>query len=354
MLESMVWGGLDPAEPLASMRPFKTLSVFRISLVAVMLPLVLSGCVKAKFSLFPDSTEPLEEYTLEGSAREKILVVSLRGLMTDGPRDSLLRTRPSVVQEVVAHLRKAEKDKNIKALLLKVDSPGGTVTAGDLLYHEIMRFKERSGATVVAALMGVAASGGYYAALAADEIVAHPTTITGSVGVIFVKPKVGGLMEKIGLEVEVEKSGRNKDMGSPFRRSTEEEREITRSLIDVLAGRFLGLVQSRRSLDPALLERVASGRVYLGDEALEIGLVDHVGYLDDALHRAKALAALPDDARVVVYRRTEQSDDHIYNTGALHSLGEPSGLPGAAFLDHLHVLPSGFYYLWNPAAGGLR
>lgn len=318
-----------------------------------MVPLLLAGCIQVKFSLFPDSTEPLEEYTLQGTAREKILVVPLRGLMVDGPRESFLRTRPSMVQEVVSHLRKAEKDKNVKALLLKVDSPGGTVTASDLLYHEIMRFKERSGAKVVAALMGVAASGGYYAALAGDVIVAHPTTITGSIGVIFIKPKVGGLMEKIGVEVEVDKSGSNKDMGSPFRKSTEEEREITRSLIEGLAARFLALVESRRSLEPAVLERVASGRVYLGEEALGTGLVDQVGYLDDAVDRAKELAALPEDARVVVYRRAEPSDDNIYNTSADHSHRGTFGLPEPGLLDQLQVMPSGFYYLWIPAAGGV-
>ncbi|MCU0589210.1 MAG: signal peptide peptidase SppA [Syntrophobacteraceae bacterium] len=329
-------------------------SVLRIAWLLTILPLLLAGCIKAKFSLFPDSTEPLEEYTLEGSAREKILVVPLRGVMADGPRESLLRTRPSMVQEVVSHLRKAEEDKNIKALLLKVDSPGGTVTASDLLYHEIMRFKERSGAKVVAALMGIAASGGYYAALSADVIVAHPTTITGSIGVIFLKPKVTGLMEKIGLDVEVDKSGRNKDMGSPFRRSTEEEREITQSLIDGLAGRFLNLVESHRPLDPAWLQSVASARVYLADEALRIGLVDQVGYLDEAVDRAKALAGLPENARVVVYRRTEQSDDNVYNSSTALSQGGVLRLLELGMLDHINVMPSGFYYLWIPAASGLQ
>lgn len=329
-------------------------SVLRIAWLLTILPLLLAGCIKAKFSLFPDSTEPLEEYTLEGSAREKVLVVSLRGVMADSPRESLLRTRPSMVQEVVSQLRKAEEDKNVKALLLKVDSPGGTVTASDLLYHEIERFKERTGVKVVAALMGVAASGGYYAALPADVIVAHPTTITGSIGVIFIKPKVAGLMEKIGLDVEVNKSGRNKDMGSPFRKSTDEEREITQSLIDGLAGRFLRLVESRRSLDPAWLQSVASARVYLADEALKIGLVDQVGYLDDALDRAKALAGLPESARVVVYRRNEQSDDNVYNSSTALSQGGALRLLELGMLDHINVMPSGFYYLWIPAANGLQ
>ncbi|NTW37934.1 MAG: hypothetical protein HGB17_17895, partial [Syntrophobacteraceae bacterium] len=105
----------------------KLMLIHRILWILTILPLLLGGCVKARFSLFPDSTEPLEEYTIEGSAREKILVVPIRGMLADSPRESLLRSRPSVVQEVVSHLRKAEEDEDVKALLLKVDSPGGTV-----------------------------------------------------------------------------------------------------------------------------------------------------------------------------------------------------------------------------------
>jgi protease-4 len=319
----------------------------------LILPPLLGGCVKAKFSLFPDSGEPLEEYTIEGSAREKILVIPIRGVLADSPRESLLRSRPSVVQEVVSHLRKAERDEDIKALLLKVDSPGGTVTASDLLYHEIMRYKEESGVKVVAALMGVAASGGYYVSLAADTIVAHPTTITGSVGVIFIKPKVAGLMGKLGVDVEVDKSGKNKDMGSPFRNSTDEEREIARSLIQGLAGRFLTLVETHRTIEPVGLHDVASARVYLAEEALKLGLVDQVGYLDDAVDRAKMLAELPDDARVVVYRRTEYSDDNLYNSNVAFSDGGTLKLVDLGMLESLNALPTGFYYLWLPAANGL-
>jgi protease-4 len=326
--------------------------IHRILWITAILPLLLGGCVKAKFSLFPDSTEPLEEYTIEGSAREKILVVPIRGVLADNPRESLLRSRPSVVQEVVSHLRKAEEDEDIKALLLKVDSPGGTVTASDLLYHEIMRFKEQSGVKVVAALMGVAASGGYYVALPADTIVAHPTTVTGSVGVIFIKPKVAGLMEKLGLDVEVEKSGKNKDMGSPFRKSTEEEREIAQSLIDGLAGRFLRLVETHRTMGPLGLHSVASARVYLAEEALRLGLVDQVGYLDDALDRARKLAELPEDARVVVYRRAEYADDNLYNSNVALSDGGSLKIVDLGMLENLNTLPSGFYYLWLPAANG--
>lgn len=323
---------------------------FKWILYFILVAPLLGGCIQPRINIFPDSTEPLEEYTLEGSGKEKVLLLPIRGVLSDSPRDSFLRSRPSTVQEVVSQLRKAEDDKNIKALLLKVDSPGGTVTASDLLYHEIMRFKEHSGARVVAIFMGVAASGGYYAALPADRILAHPTTVTGSVGVIFIKPKVAGLMEKIGLDVEVDKSGKNKDMGSPFRKSTEEEREISKDLIDGLAGRFLGLVATHRSLDPAQLRSVASARVYLADEAMELGLVDRIGYLDDAVQEARRLAELSEDARVVVYRRTEYSDDNLYNNSTSRVEQAALKLVDLGLLENLRALPSGFYYLWLPAS----
>ena len=154
-----------------------------------------SGCSGLKIHLGPDSKEPLKQFTLQGKERGKVLIIPIRGFLSDAPKKGLLDDRPSVVQEVVSQLRMAEKDKEVKAVLLEINSPGGTITASDILYHEIMEFKERTKTKIVAVLMDVAASGGYYIALPADRIVAHPTTITGSVGVIFVTPKVSGLME---------------------------------------------------------------------------------------------------------------------------------------------------------------
>jgi protease-4 len=191
--------------------------------------MVCSGCIKPKITLFPDATEPLREFTLQGAGREKILIVPVNGFISDSHRDLPFLRRSSMVQEIVSQLKKAEKDKDIKAVILKIDSPGGSVTASDMLYHEISKFKERSGVKLVVIMMGVAASGGYYVALPADFIFAHPTSITGSIGVVFLRPNVSGLMGKIGMEMEVDKSGKNKDMGSPFRRPTEEERRLFRT-----------------------------------------------------------------------------------------------------------------------------
>lgn len=304
-----------------------------------------------KLHLFPDPGEPLREFTLQGTGRHKVAVIPVRGTISDRPKKSLFRQGPSVVQEVVSQLRVAEKDPSVRAVVLKVDSPGGTVTASDVLYHEIMAFKERTGAVVVSAMMQTATSGAYYISLPADAIVAHPTTVTGSTGVIFLRPKVRGLFDKIGIDVEVSKSGRLKDMGSPFRGATGEEEEILQGMIDELAERFLVLIARHRALEERALEEVSTARVYLAPEALDLGLVDEVGYLQDALARARTLGGLPEDARVVVYRRTAYAEDNLYNTATLQESGGQTRLVDLGPADTLGTLEAGFHYLWLPAAG---
>jgi protease-4 len=294
---------------------------------------------------------PLKEYTLSGKGKEKIAVISIQGKISDDPRPRLLSTRPSVLQEAVSQLRRAEKDKQVKAVLFKINSPGGSVTASDVLYNEIKNYKQRSGAKVVASLMNVGTSGGYYIALPSDSIMAHPTTVTGSVGVIFLQPKVIELMDKIGVTVDVKKSGKQKDMGSPFRPATAEERRILQDLTDQLGRRFVELVKTHRNMSAGDLAQVASARIYLADDALELGLIDRIGYLNDAIDEAKRVAGLPNDAKVVVYRRTEYPDDNIYNPmassdGTLNPSLINIGLP-ASTTD----FSTGFYYLWAPAVG---
>jgi protease-4 len=248
----------------------------------------------------------------------------------------------------VSQLRKAEKSKEIKAVILKIDSPGGSVTASDMLYHEIVKFKERSGAKIIAVFMGVAASGGYYIALPADFILAHPTSISGSIGVVFLRPNVSRLMGRIGLEIDVDKSGKNKDMGSPFRKATGEEQEIVQNLIDDLARRFLDLVVVHRKLTEDARADISSARIYIAGDALRLGLVDQIGYLDDAILKAAGLAGMEEDTKVVVYRRTEFHDDNLYNTSS-GKLGAPEiNLINLGLSDSIPPLRSGFYYLWQP------
>jgi protease-4 len=320
-----------------------------LALTAVSL-ILAGGCIAPRIKLFPSQTDPLQESILEGKAPQKILLLPVRGVISDSPQQGLMRTQPSTVQEAVSHLRKAEKDPQVKAVVLQLDSPGGSATASDVLYNEIRLFKERTGRTVVAVMMDVAASGAYYIALPADVILAHPTTVTGSVGVIFIRPKVAGLMEKVGIGVEVSKSGKNKDSGSPFRPTTPEEERIFQAMTDQLAKRFVDLVQKHRALAPEELSAVSSARVYLAEEAVSLKLVDRIGYMPDALAETKKIAGLPQDAQIVVYRRTEYPDDNIYNPITSNEGNRPAVLVDTGFSRLFPALPAGFYYLWHPAA----
>lgn len=311
---------------------------------------LLSSCAAPRIGFFSIDSFPLKEYTLQGTEKGKVLLISVKGNISDDVKKEFLRTRPSMVQEIVSQLRMAEKDRQIRALVIKIDSPGGSATASDILYHEILAFKQRTDTKVVVAMMDVAASGGYYVALPADYILAHPTTITGSVGVVFMQTKVAGLMKKIGVEVDVSKSGEKKDMGSPFRPSSKEEQIIIQGLTDKLGQRFLNLVAHHRNLDKKRLKKIASARVYLADEALRVGLVDKIGYLSEALAEAKKLAGLSSNSKVVVYRRAQYPNDNLYNTSVSHSSGQGVSLINIDIPASMTALRTGFYYLWSPGA----
>jgi protease-4 len=307
--------------------------------------LLLPGCAP-KIKIFASqATEPLKEYVVDGEGEGKIALVHLRGFLTTQPARGMLRSQPSPVQELVNNLKLAEADDEVGAVVVAIDSPGGTATASDVIYHELTAFRERTGKPVIAAMFDVAASGGYYAALPADWILAHPTTITGSVGVVFMRPKLSGLMDKVGVDMEVSKSGRDKDMGSPFRPSTDEEKALFQGIIDDMAGRFHELVRKHRHPSPADFETIKTARVFTANQALSLGLIDQVGYIQDAFAKARSLAGLPKDSRVVTYRRDLYPDDNPYNT--LDS-AEPYK-PSLLGVDASFLMPprAGFCYVWE-------
>src|SRR5207249_10158147 len=218
-----------------------------------------------------------------------------------------------LVARIKDELTLAAEDEHIKALLLRINSPGGTVTASDIIYHEIMAFKQKRKIPVVAVIMDLGASGGYYIAVTGDRIIAHPTSVTGSVGVIMLRVSAEGLLQKIGVEASAIKSGAKKDIGSPFRPMTEDERAIFQSMINGFFSRFLEVVtKGRKALPADQLKLIADGRVLTGPQAVQLGLVDQVGYLDDGIAAAKQLAGLA-DARVVMYVRPGTYKNNIYS-----------------------------------------
>jgi protease-4 len=315
---------------------------------ALILILAITACVPSKLNLFSDVPDPLKEYTLEGTGKDKILLIAVNGLISDSAKSGLITSSPSLVEQIVTQIRKAQNDKQIKAVLFKINSPGGTITASDLLYHEILLYKEKTGAKIVVSMMDLATSGAYYMSLPADLIMAHPTTITGSVGVITLQPKVAGLMEKIGLGVDVKKYGKYKDMGSPFRESSADEQKYLQKTVNDFGERFISLVKKHRKLTAPAVAEISTARMFLADEALQLGLIDKIGYISDATREAKKIAGIPDDSRLVVYRRAEFPEDNYYNTanataGALNILAINIDLP------EILGLKAGFYYLWPGA-----
>ncbi|GAB7080748.1 signal peptide peptidase SppA [Megalodesulfovibrio paquesii] len=321
--------------------------LLRAGVAALALLAVLAGC-SPKVQLFGGGVEdPLEETTLDGEGAAKVALIHLHGLITLSPSSGLLSRTPGTVQELEARLRKAAKDRAVKAVVLAIESPGGGVTASDIVHHAITRFRAETGKPVVASLLGVAASGGYFAAVACDRILAHPTTTTGSIGTIFIRPDVSGLMGLVGVQTDVTKSGRLKDMGSPFRNATAEERGLLQQIIDENNARFLEAVRTGRRLSPEALAAVADARILTAGQAREAGLVDGLGYLEDAVALARQLARV-EKARLVVYRRNEVANDTPYALDA----AAPGASPLQVRLFSLGVEPlqgqmePGFYWMW--------
>jgi len=274
--------------------------------------LAAAGCVTVKVSLF-EEPGPLKEKTISGYGRDKILLMEVAGVILEGPHRLLGLgkgvTSPSRIKE---ELEKAAKDDRVKAVVLKINSPGGTVSAADVILHELKTFKAAKAVPVVVCLEGLATSGGYYLAQAGDTIIAYPTCITGSIGVIAMKFNLRGLMDKFGVDDDVVKSGKWKDFWSPFRPATPQEKEMMQHVIDDFYRQFVDVVAQGRKLSLKKTREVADGRIFTASQARDLGLVDQLGYLDDALELARVKAGL-DAPKVITYHRPGSYKPTIYS-----------------------------------------
>jgi len=310
-------------------------------LAAVALALVSAGCVTVNLPGLGGG--PLEESVLEGEAGPKLLMLDLSGPLTTRAEESRfgLGRRESPTARLREEIDLALEDDEIAALLLRIDSPGGTVIASDILYREVRRFKEKTKRPVIAQLMGTGASGAYYVAMAADEVRAYPTTVTGSIGVIIAGVNVSGLMERFGVTNQTLTTGPFKDAGSPLRPMRDEERAQLASVARDLFGAFLDVVEAGRpKLGRARIEALADGRIYSGPQALEAGLVDALGDLPQAVEAAKAAAGIAGDARVVVYHRPGEEPAGLFWASA-------AAPPAAPALDMTQLAGPTFLYLWS-------
>ncbi|MGD9129785.1 MAG: signal peptide peptidase SppA [Candidatus Woesebacteria bacterium] len=230
----------------------------------------------------------------------------------------------------------AKKDE-VKAVILHLNTPGGGVVASDEIYKQIRELRKQK---VVLMLFGeVAASGGYYIASAADKIIANPSTITGSIGVIAMTPDLTELYGKIGVSVNTYKSGQFKDLGSPSRSTTEEDKEIFQSIISDAYEQFIDRILESREIDENKLRKLADGRIYSGKQAYEHGLVDELGGLDEAIDLASDLAAITDPT-VVEYQDFGWFESFLSSTNQMF-------LPNSLSAFILPQRKAGVYYLWN-------
>lgn len=315
------------------------------AMLSAVLPVLLAcGCIQVG----PMLPARLKAVVVEESPRwlepNRIAIIDFSGFLSTGER-GLLSWGGTSLADVKEKLDLAAEDRRVKAIILRINSPGGEAAASDMMYQELLRFKEESGKPVVAHFMSVAASGGYFVAMGADHIVATPTAVTGSVGVIMHFINVEGLYGKIGLRSEVIKSGALKDIGSPTRTLTAEEREIlggiNRSMFDL----FVDAVRAGRSRSGMAEQDLAvltDGRVLTARQALELHMVDQLGYLDDTITEARALAGI-EYADVILYRAYPSQNANIYARAA-----ENPALLDQALKVLLRRQGPMFLYLWSP------
>jgi protease-4 len=256
---------------------------------------------------------PLSERYVAGDiSGPKVAIVEVEGTIS-GPE----------VEYVLRQVRQARDDDLVKAIVVRIDSPGGTVSGADRIWRELSLV----GKPVVASLGGMAASGGYYVAVPSQVIVAEPTTLTGSIGVILQLPQIGGLLDKVGVKMETVATGRWKDAGSMYHRELgAEERERWRSMIGASYDRFVRIVAKGRNLPVSAVEEVADGRVLTAEEALQKRLIDRIGYQDDAIREAWTLARLG-SSRVIRYARPM---DWTSGLLSMSSSTSPAGLVDVA------------------------
>ena len=280
---------------------------------------------------------------------DKIVVIDVAGVLLNMPEPKLLREGEHPVSLLLEQLDKARRDRNVKAVVLRINSPGGSVTASELMHEEISRFRSETGKPVVACLQDVAASGGYYVACACDEIMAQRSSVTGSIGVLVQLFEFTGTMAKLGITGTAITSGPNKVAGSPFDRLSDEQRALFQQMVDHFHDQFVAVVAAGRpDLDEPQVRELADGRVYTAGQALELGLIDRIGTMPEAIASAKERAGVEKMCLVRYHRPIGYAAN--YHAAAPAPGGEVNLI--RVDLPSLWSLTAPkFMYLWAPGAG---
>lgn len=317
----------------------KTSRKLRIAVILLSLMLAgtwLSRCKQIEPDYPRDEAPKLDETWSCGSGGIKVARIPLDGVIMRAGEEGLFAARADMVENILTQVRAAERDTGMRAIILEVNSPGGGVTPSDEIYNALRKFREsRPDRRVVVFIRDLGASGAYYAAMAGDFIIAEPTAAVGSIGVIMQTMNFQGLSEKIGITDVTIKSGANKDMLNPFQPVNTNQVALLQKLIDDMQTRFSGIVAEARKLDPAVVPELFDGRIFSATEALNKGLIDGIGYWDEALARTAQLldtGAL----RVIRYEPKRTFFEQLIEGKS------PVVLPG------LKLRPPQFLYLWKP------
>ncbi len=270
-----------------------------------------------------------------------IALIRVNGIILSGQAPSPW-AQGAYSEEIIEQLKQAEEDNSVKAIILRINSPGGSVVGSDEIYRALRKIKK----PVVASMAEVAASGGYYIACGADYIIANPNTFTGSIGVVAQIPNAAELFEKLGIEAVILRSGPRKAEGNIFEKLSPEAREILQRLIDEAFDTFVQVVAEGRNMSEEQVRELADGRVYNGQQALALGLVDELGNLEEAIEKAKELGDIRGEPRILEYQRPPSIWDALL-AGLSRSSVPPffgtveklSGVPSGPILEYRYVAP---------------
>jgi len=282
-------------------------------LSAAALLFACSGCAFVSVDLSSlTQIPPLEERVIREGSKEKILVVEILGLIrTTGSRDTFIH-RQGTVERLDNVIEKAKKDRDIRGVILKIDSPGGAYTASDLVFRKIREYKTSQNIPVVGCIVDQGTSGAYMAALSADYIVALPSSVVGNVGVLLPSISLEGLMEKLGINNQTITSGNLKDAGTPLRDMSDEEYELLSGIVMEFHSNFMKAVRESRPVTEQDVAVFQDGRVVTSTRGRALHLIDEVGYYEDALKKIESLANV-EKPTVIVYRRKGENQGGFYS-----------------------------------------
>jgi protease-4 len=318
----------------------------------LILPFLLTGCGQTAFhvELVPTDRQ-LEETQIQRDAGlfvfDKIAIIDIDGSLYNRQKGGWLRRGENPVSLFIEKLDKAAADKSVKAVVLRLNSPGGTVAASDIMYHSLMEFRRKTNKPVIACLLGIGCSGAYYIACGCDGIVAQPSSVVGNIGTIFQTFSVAGTMDKIGVKAVTIKSGELKDLASPLHDLSADEQKVLQGIITKLSEQFFAVVRKgRKQIDEQKMAELSDGRVFTAEQSLAQGLIDKVGYLDDGIKWAKEMAGVK-KWRVVIYHRPSSYQPNAYSVASANADGI-GPLVNLELPEWLNSDGAQFLYLWQP------